>query len=157
MRTFEFDFAPMWRSTIGFDRFFDLINQTQHLETDHYPPYDVLRTGEDNYRINLAVAGFSPDEINITAQQGKLTITGRKMEQTPKDGVEVLYHGISARPFERNFNLDDHVEVQGATFENGLLQVDLVRRVPEAMKPRKIPIGQAGSNDNKQLAQKQAA
>ena len=142
MRTF--DFAPLWRSTIGFDRFFDLINETQHLEVDNYPPYDVLRTGEDSYRINLAVAGFSPDEIAITAQQGKLTISGRKMEPTPKDSVEVLYHGISARPFERHFNLDDHVEVQGASFANGLLQVDLVRRIPEAMKPRKIAISAGG-------------
>ena len=144
MRTFEFDFAPMWRSTIGFDRFFDLINETQHQDTDNYPPYDVLRTGEDSYRINLAVAGFSPDEITITAQQGKLTIAGRKMESTPKESTEFLYRGISARPFERHFNLDDHVEVQGASFENGLLQVDLVRRIPEAMKPRKIAISAGG-------------
>jgi len=140
MRTF--DFAPLWRSTIGFDRFFDLINETQHLEIDNYPPYDVLRTGEDSYRIRLAVAGFSPDEITITAQQGKLTIAGRKME--PASKAELLYQGISARPFERHFNLDDHVEVQGASFENGLLQVDLVRRIPEAMKPRKIAIRAGG-------------
>jgi molecular chaperone IbpA len=139
MRTF--DFAPLWRSTIGFDRFFDLINESQHLETDNYPPYDVLRTGEDSYRINLAVAGFTPEDITITAQQGKLTITGRKMQSASKTEHELLYQGISARPFERNFSLDDYVEVQGATFENGLLQVDLVRRVPEAMKPRKIAIG----------------
>ena len=144
MRTFEFDFAPLWRSTIGFDRFYDLINETQHLEVDNYPPYDVLRTGEDSYRINLAVAGFSPDEITITAQQGKLTISGRKMEQTPKEATDFLYRGISARPFERHFNLDDHVEVQGASFENGLLRVDLVRRIPEAMKPRKIAISTGG-------------
>jgi len=141
MRTFDFDFAPLWRSTIGFDRFFDLINETQHLEVDNYPPYDVLRTGEDSYRINLAVAGFTPDEISITAQQGKLTIAGRKMQSAPKTDQELLYQGISARPFERTFSLDDYVEVQGASFENGLLQVDLVRRVPEAMKPRKIAIG----------------
>ena len=142
MRTF--DFAPLWRSTIGFDRFFDLVNETQHLEVDNYPPYDVLRTGEDSYRINIAVAGFSPDEITITAQQGKLTITGRKMEQASTGNLEVLYRGISGRPFERTFSLDDHVEVQGASFENGLLQVDLVRRIPEAMKPRKIAIRAAG-------------
>ena len=138
-----FDFAPLWRSTIGFDRLFDLINETQRLESDNYPPYDVLRTGEDSYRINLAVAGFSPDEISITAQQNKLTIAGRKAEAA-KPNHEVLYQGISARPFERNFNLDDHVEVQGASCDNGLLQVDLVRRVPEAMKPRKIAIRTGG-------------
>ena len=99
MRTF--DFAPLWRSTIGFDRLFDLMNETQRLEADNYPPYDVLRTGEDSYRINLAVAGFSPDEISITAQQNKLTIAGRKMEGAPRIDQEVLYQGISARPFER--------------------------------------------------------
>jgi molecular chaperone IbpA len=144
MRTFEFDFAPLWRSTIGFDRVFDLINETQHLEPDNYPPYDVLRTGEDSYRINLAVAGFSPEEITITAQQNKLTIAGRKMEPASKTEHELLYQGISARPFQRHFNLDDHVEVQGASFENGLLQVDLVRRIPEAMKPRNIAIRTGG-------------
>lgn len=136
----RFDFAPLWRSSIGFDRLFDLINETQRLEADNYPPYDVLRTGEDRYRINLAIAGFSADEITITAQQNKLTISGRKLETTPAGDPDVLYRGISARPFERNFNLDDHVEVQGASYDNGLLQVDLVRHVPEAMKPRKIAI-----------------
>jgi molecular chaperone IbpA len=138
MRTF--DFAPLWRSTIGFDRLFNLINETQVLESDSYPPYDVLRTGEDSYRINLAVAGFAPDEITITAQQNKLTIAVRKAEGPARSAHEVLYHGISARPFTRHFSLDDHVEVQGAAYENGLLQVDLVRRIPEAMKPRKIAI-----------------
>jgi molecular chaperone IbpA len=147
-----FDFAPLWRSTIGFDRLFDLINETQLLEADNYPPYDVLRTGEDSYRINLAVAGFSPDEITITAQQNKLTIAGRKMEAASKTDHEVLYQGISARPFARNFNLDDHVEVQGASFENGLLQVDLVRRVPEAMKPRKIAIRTGGDQSKLKAA-----
>ena len=142
MRTF--DFAPLWRSTIGFDRLFDLINETQRLEADNYPPYDVLRTGEDSYRINLAVAGFSPDEITITAQQNKLTIAGRKTEAVSKGDQEMLYHGISARPFERTFNLDNHVEVQAASFEHGLLQVDLVRRIPEAMKPRRIAIRAGG-------------
>ena len=139
MRTF--DFAPLWRSTIGFDRLFDLINETQRLDVqDNYPPYDIVRTGEDSYRIALAVAGFAPEDITITAQQNKLTIAGRKPEAMRTQSHEVLYQGISARPFERNFNLDDHVEVQGASFENGLLQVDLVRRIPEAMKPRKIAI-----------------
>jgi molecular chaperone IbpA len=145
MRTF--DFAPLWRSTIGFDRVFDLLNETQRLEADnHYPPYDVLRTGEDRYRINLAVAGFSPEEITITAQQNKLTIAGRKMEAGSQADREVLYRGISAKAFERTFNLDDHVEVQGASLQNGLLQVDLVRHLPEAMKPRKIEIRSGGGH-----------
>jgi molecular chaperone IbpA len=141
MRTY--DFAPLWRSSIGFDRLFDLINDTQRLDAqDNYPPYDILRTGEDAYRIALAVAGFAPEDITITAQQNRLTIAGRKPESAPKASPnrEVLYQGISARPFERHFNLDDHVEVEGASFENGLLQVDLVRKIPEAMKPRRIEI-----------------
>ena len=140
----NFDLAPLWRSTIGFDRLFDMLNETQHAEVDNYPPYDVLRTGEDSYRIGLAVAGFSPDEITITAHQNKLTIAGRKTQVASGGAPEVLYQGISARPFERNFSLDDYVEVQGASFEHGLLQVDLVRRIPEAMKPRKIAIGAGG-------------
>ena len=141
MRTF--DFAPLWRSTIGFDRLFDLVNEAQRLEIETYPPYDVLRTGEDSYRINLAVAGFAPEDITITAQQNKLTITGRKTGDA-SGGTDLLYQGISARPFERKFSLDDYVEVQGASFENGLLQVDLVRRIPEAMKPRTIAIRAGG-------------
>ena len=139
MRTF--DFAPLWRSTIGFDRLFELINETQRLDAqDNYPPYDVVRTGEDSYRVALAVAGFAAEDITITAKQNKLTITGRKPEAMKAPTQEFLYQGISGRPFERTFNLDDHVEVQGAFFENGLLQVDLVRQIPEAMKPRKIAI-----------------
>lgn len=145
MRTY--DFAPFWRSSIGFDRLFDLINDAQFVNPqDNYPPYDVVRTGEDSYRIALAIAGFCPDDITITAQQNKLTIAGRKSEATPRSSPnrEVLYQGISARPFERHFNLDDHVQVKGASFENGLLEVELVRVIPEAMKPRRIEIGTGG-------------
>jgi molecular chaperone IbpA len=140
MRTY--DFAPLWRSSIGFDRLFDLINDTQRLDAQEtYPPYDIVRTGEDSYRISLALAGFAPDEIEITAQQNKLTIIGRKAEAEAKADQAFLYQGISARPFERQFNLEDHVEVEHASFENGLLQVELVRKIPEAMKPRRIEIG----------------
>jgi molecular chaperone IbpA len=135
----NYDFTPLWRSTVGFYHLFDLINSIQHAESqDNYPPYDIARTGEDNYRISLAVAGFSPDDITVTAQQNLLTVTGRKSE-TPDH--EYLYQGISARPFERRFSLEDHVEVASAAFENGLLQIELVRRIPEAMKPRRIEIG----------------
>jgi molecular chaperone IbpA len=149
MRTY--DFAPLWRSSVGFDRLFDLINDTQRLDAqDNYPPYDIVRTGEDSYRIALAVAGFSPDEIAITAQQNKLTVAGRKGE--PDTAVnsehEFLYQGISARPFERHFNLEDHVEVERASFENGLLPIELARKIPEAMKPRRIAIG-AGAPSSK--------
>ena len=144
MRTY--DFAPLWRSSIGFDRLFDLINDTQRLDSqDNYPPYDIVRTGEDSYRISLAVAGFSPEEIAITAQQNKLTIAGRKADREPETRPDhaFLYQGISARPFERQFNLEDHVEVERASFDNGLLQIELVRKIPEAMKPRRIEIGPA--------------
>jgi molecular chaperone IbpA len=138
MRTY--DFAPLWRSSVGFDRLFDLINDTQRLEgQDNYPPYDIVRTDENAYRISLALAGFSPDEINITAQQNRLTVTGSKAEH--KGGHEYMHQGIAARSFERQFNLEDHVEVEGASFENGLLQIELARKIPEAMKPRKIGIG----------------
>ena len=145
MRTY--DFAPLTRSTIGFDRLFDLINDNaQHLagQEPGFPPYDITRTGEDTYRITLALAGFSPDEIGITAQQNLLTVTGNKADG---DKHDFLHRGISARSCERQFNLADHVEVTGANFENGLLQIDLMRRIPEAMKPRRIPIkGQNGKS-----------
>jgi molecular chaperone IbpA len=137
MRTF--DPTPLWRSTIGFDRLFDLIDQSARLTAeDGYPPYNIERTGEDQYRISLALAGFAADEVTITAEQNVLTVEGSKPQNTQ---AEYLYQGISARPFRRVFNLADHVQVQGAAFENGLLKIELVREVPEAMKPRRIPIG----------------
>jgi molecular chaperone IbpA len=141
MRTY--DFAPLWRSSIGFDRLFDLLNDTQRLETqDNYPPYDIVRTGEETYRISLALAGFSAEDVTVTVQQNMLTVAGRKSEQaTQKSGPEYLYQGIAAREFERQFSLEDHVEVENASFENGLLQINLVRRIPEAMKPRRVEIG----------------
>ena len=143
MRTY--DFTPLWRSSIGFDRVFDLLNNNSSLLEGQgdWPPYDIARTGEDTYRITLALAGFSPEEISITAQQNLLTVAGQKAEAPHQ---EFLHQGIAARPFERKFSLEDHVEVEGATFENGLLQVDLARRVPEAMKPRRIAIGQAAGS-----------
>ena len=136
--------SPLWRSSVGFDRLFDLINDTQRSNAqDNYPPYDIVRTGDDTYRISLALAGFSPDEISITAQQNMLTVAGSKAEHQagPRPEHEYLHQGISARPFERQFNLEDHVEVDRASFENGLLQIELVRKIPEAMKPRRIDIG----------------
>jgi molecular chaperone IbpA len=140
MRTY--DFTPLWRSSIGFDRVFDLLNDNSRLldGQDNWPPYDIARTGDDTYRITLALAGFSPEEVSITAQQNFLTVAGQRAEAPNQ---EFLHQGIAARPFEHKFSLEDHVEVEGASFENGLLQVDLVRRIPEAMKPRRIAIGQA--------------
>lgn len=133
MRTF--DLTPMWRSTIGFDR---LLDQFQNgAAEDSYPPYNIERIGEDNYRISIALAGFGPDELTVTVDQNRLTIEGAKAQ---KPDTEYLYQGISARPFRRHFNLADYVTVRNATFEDGLLKVDLVRKVPEAMKPRRIAI-----------------
>ncbi|MGY4314972.1 Hsp20 family protein [Bradyrhizobium sp. JR3.5] len=136
MRTY--DFAPVWRSTIGFDRLFDLLDQTQHRPEENYPPYNIERLGEDRYQISVALAGFSPDEIAVTAEQNVLTVEGRKRDQ---DQHEYLYQGISARPFKRQLNLADYVQVKAARFDNGLLRVELVREIPEAMKPRRIAIG----------------
>jgi molecular chaperone IbpA len=143
MRTY--DLNPLWRSTIGFDRFFDLVDAAQHSDSeDNYPPCNVERLSEDRYQISLALAGFSPDEIAITAEQNVLTVEGRKAEKGQR---EFLYQGISARPFKRQFNLADYVQIRGAAFDNGLLQIELVREIPEAMKPRRIAINnQAGSN-----------
>ncbi len=146
MRT-AFDFTPYRRSTVGFDRLFDALERSSRVDTqDGYPPFDIARTGEESYRITLAVAGFSPDEIDITAQQNQLIISGEKAEKD-EDGVEVIHRGIATRAFERRFQLADYVEVQDASYENGMLTLSLERVVPEAMKPRKIEIGTSG-NDN---------
>jgi molecular chaperone IbpA len=151
MRTF--DPTPLWRSTIGFDRLFNLLDETARWAgEDNYPPYNIERTGEDQYRIALALAGFTPAEVTITAEQNVLTVEGRKAEQNQR---EYLYQGISARPFKRVFNLADYVEVKGATFEAGLLKIDLVREVPEAMKPRRIAIN--SRTGNQQIEQRKAA
>jgi molecular chaperone IbpA len=145
MRTASFDFAPLWRSTIGFDRLFDLADAAQRLtDEDHYPPYNIERIGDDRYQISLAVAGFRPDDIAITAEQNVLTVEGRQSEKQQR---QYLYQGISSRHFKRQFNLADHVQVTGAAFEDGLLRIELVREIPEAMKPRRIMInGSAPSN-----------
>src|SRR4051795_819597 len=138
MRTY--DFTPLWRSTIGFDRLFDLLDETQRAVEDNYPPYNIERLGEDRYQISLALAGFAPDELAITAEQNVLTVEGRKAD---KEQREFLYQGISARPFKRQFNLADYVQVTGAKLDNGLLQIELLREIPEAMKPRQISINGA--------------
>jgi molecular chaperone IbpA len=140
MRTF--DLAPLYRSTVGFDRLFSLLDQSSGFESaPSYPPYNIERTGENAYRVTVAVAGFAEPELSIEVKENTLTIRGEKQaKQNEKDG-EVLYQGIAARAFERRFQLADHVEVKGAALENGLLHVDLVREIPETMKPRNIPIG----------------
>jgi molecular chaperone IbpA len=150
----KFDPTPLWRSTVGFDRLFNLIDETSRWAgEDNYPPYNIERTGEDQYQISLALAGFSPDDVTITAEQNVLTVEGRKAE---KEQRQYLYQGISARPFKRVFNLADHVEVKGAAFEAGLLKIALVREVPEAMKPRRIAIAST-TNDNQTIEHRKAA
>jgi molecular chaperone IbpA len=148
----NFDLTPLWRSTIGFDRLLD--DPLRFAGEDNYPPYNIERMGEDVYRISLALAGFMPEEITITAEQNVLTVEGRKAE---KGDRQYLYQGISARPFRRVFNLADYVQVKGASFENGLLKIDLVREVPEGMKPRRIEINAGVGNDNQQSEHQQAA
>ena len=153
MRT-NFDFAPYRRSTVGFDRLFDLLETGMRGDAEGYPPFDIERQGQDSYRITLAVAGFRPDEIEIVAQQNQLTVTGKRAED--QDEGQYLHRGIAARPFERRFQLADFVEVRSAGFDNGLLRIDLQRVVPEAMKPRKIEIGGGtGSKDRIEAPQDQ--
>jgi molecular chaperone IbpA len=145
MRTF--DLAPLYRSTVGFDRLFSRLDQATGFDgaTPSYPPYNIERTGENAYRITLAVAGFSDADLSIEAKENTLTIRGEKQAKADEKKGEVLYRGIAARAFERVFQLAEHVEVKGAALENGLLHVDLVRELPEAMKPRQIKIGNSGS------------
>src|SRR5262250_572658 len=139
MRTF--DLTPLYRSTVGFDRLFSLLDQATGFESaPTYPPYNIERTGENAYRISVAVAGFAEPELSIEAKENTLLIRGEKKEKTEAKKGEVLHQGIAARTFERRFQLADHVEVKGASLEHGLLHVDLVRQIPEAMKPRQIPI-----------------
>ncbi len=137
----QFDFTPFRRSTIGFDRLFDLLEASARQSAgENYPPFNLERVADDRYRINLAVAGFKSDEIEITAQQNLLLVTGKKAEND-NDRSRFLHLGIANRSFERRFELADFVRVENADLADGLLTVDLVREVPETMKPRKIAIG----------------
>jgi molecular chaperone IbpA len=136
----EYDFSPYRRSTVGFDRLFDYLENSGRAEQDNYPPFDIEKLGDDSYRITLAVAGFRRDEIEIVAHQNLLTITGRRAEDRNRDG-NFLHMGIATRAFERKFELADFVHVTAAELADGLLRIDLAREVPEAMKPRKIDIG----------------
>lgn len=137
MRT-NFDFAPYRRSTVGFDRLFDLLESSSRAETETYPPFDIEQDGEDRYRITLAVAGFPPEDIEVVAQNNQLVVTGRKADAA--DDRQYLHRGIATRAFERRFQLADFVVVQDASFDNGLLRISLKREIPEAMKPRRIEI-----------------
>jgi len=142
MRT-AFDFSPLYRSTVGFDRLFDMLDQTARVETAaHWPPYNVEKVGDDHYRITMAVAGFGSDEIEITQTENTLLISGQK--QPEQENTQFLHRGIATRAFKQTFNLADYVKVNGANLENGLLTIELVREVPEAMKPRRIEVAAGG-------------
>ena len=152
MRTY--DFSPLWRSTVGFDRLFDLAELAQRASEDNYPPYNIERLADDRYQISLAVAGFAPDDISITAEQNVVTIEGSKSDKAESD---FLYRGISTRHFKRQFSLADYVQVKGAAFDNGLLKIELVREIPEAMKPRRIAIAGASVSGNVHQIESKAA
>jgi molecular chaperone IbpA len=136
----HFDLTPFYRSTVGFDRLFNMLDQAGADSAPTYPPYNIERTGENAYRVSVAVAGFADNELNIELKENTLTIKGEKQARTSEKSGEVLYQGIAARAFERVFQLADFVQVKGAKLENGLLHVDLVREIPETKKPRQIPI-----------------
>lgn len=132
------NFDPFWRSSVGFDRVLELMDESLRYQPENnYPPYNILRTGENSYRISLAVAGFKPDQVSITVHQNTLIVAG---QENKKADHEYVHRGIAARDFERRFSLADFVEVKEAAFEDGLLQIDLVRELPEAMKPKRIEI-----------------
>lgn len=139
------DYTPLYRTSVGFDRLFSLLdNATTETNANAYPPYNIERTSDDTYRITMAVAGFAETDLDIETKDTVLTVKGGKAEDT-RENVEVLHQGIAARAFERRFQLADHVEVKNASLEHGLLHIDLVREVPEAMKPRKVAIAANGT------------
>ena len=139
----RYDFSPLYRSTVGFDRVFDLLDQATRVEPmTNWPPYNIEKTGEDQYRITMAVAGFSPEEIQLTQQENTLLVVGQK--QPESEDRQVLHRGIATRAFKQSFNLADFVKVTNASLDNGLLTVELRREIPEALKPRRIEIASSG-------------
>jgi len=145
----NFDLTPLYRSTVGYDRLANMLDQilSHDVSAPSYPPYNIEKTGENAYRITLAVAGFTESELNIEVKEGQLTVTGAKAQVAEKDRPVYLHRGIAERGFERRFQLAEHVEVTSARLENGLLHIDLVREVPEALKPRTIAITRNGSGN----------
>jgi molecular chaperone IbpA len=157
MRT-AFDFAPFRRSTVGFDRLFDMLeNNSVGQAGENYPPFDLIKVGDNEYRIELAVAGFTRDELDITAQQNVLIVSGRKKDETEDKQSDYIYRGIATRSFERRFALADHIQVRGADMKDGLLAIELVREIPEAMKPKKINIGDRSAGKHTIEAQSENA
>ena len=141
-----FDFSPLFRTTVGYDRLASLLNSATRLEQGAgFPPYNIQKAGEDHYRITMAVAGFSQDELSITTENNRLVVSGEKPEEQESEDNAFLYRGIATRSFERRFNLAEHVRVTGARMDNGLLHIELEREIPEAMKPRSIEIKSAGN------------
>jgi molecular chaperone IbpA len=152
MRTF--DFSPLFRSTVGFDRVFELLDAVSNESGGGYPPYNIEKSGENGYRITIAVAGFTDKDIEIVQQENSLRVTGKMADRNGNTGnISYLHRGIAARAFERRFELADHVRVSGAALENGLLHIDLVREVPEEKKPRVIPIAGAATRPALQAAE----
>ena len=153
------DFAPLFRSSVGFDHVFDLLESASRVQQiENWPPYDIEKTGDDHYRLTMAVAGFAEDELDITKEANLLIVSGKKAD-ADQNG-QVLYRGIAGRSFQRRFHLADYVEVVGASLANGLLTIELAREVPEAMKPKRIPVQNqvaAKSEDAPQIEQKKAA
>lgn len=145
------DLSPFYRSTVGFDRLFSLLDDQIPQETNAFPPYNIERTGDDTYRISMAVAGFSDSDIVIETKENAISVKGAKSTSDTEQKREFLHRGIAERSFERRFQLADHVEVQGANLENGLLHIDLVRELPESKRPRKIAIGPTPSNETKTI------
>jgi molecular chaperone IbpA len=149
----RYDWTPLWRSTIGFDRLFNALDEVQRTAEEAYPPYNIERLDENRFQISVALAGFTPEEVALTSEQNVLTLEGRNSE---KEGKNFLHRGISARNFKRQFTLADHVEVKGARFEHGLLVINLQREIPEAMKPRRIAINGVGPSNVAQIEAKAA-
>ncbi len=153
-----FDFSPLFRTSVGYDRLASLLNSATRLEQGGgYPPYNIQRAGEDHYRITMAVAGFAENELSITTENNRLVVTGDKAEEQESEENAFLYRGIATRSFERRFNLAEHVKVTGARLDNGLLHIDLEREIPEEMKPRSIEIKAGGSLLEGKAQKKQAA
>jgi molecular chaperone IbpA len=153
----RFDFSPLFRSTIGFDRLARLVDSAARFDTSTpaYPPYNIESTGEDSYRLTMAVAGFSREEVDVTVEKNSLVISGKAQKENEETQGRYLHRGIARRAFERRFSLADHIKVTGASMDNGLLHVELVREVPEEAKPRQIKIGEAMSQP--QVEQQKAA
>jgi molecular chaperone IbpA len=158
----NFDLSPLYRSTVGFDHLFDMLDQASRVQPATWPPYNIERLSEDQYRIVMALAGFGPNEIELVQKENSLFVAGQK--HSDPEGVEVLHRGIATRAFKQTFNLADHVKVTGANLENGLLTVELKREIPESLKPRRIEIASSSgrtpvSQDNRreQIEQSKAA